>query len=137
MISFRIRNLSAHFHLMRYCQTIFNFIPSVCSIWPIPILNYTVFFLDDCHSFPPFLLVKIWIEYISTVTHCLSVIYSVHLGWEYCAPSFVSPKPSVCIWYYFYFLLKAYVSEPSLSYWTWASTCHHNTFHLFSYVLRS
>lgn len=31
-------SLSAQFHLMRYCQTICNFIPSLCSIWPVLIL---------------------------------------------------------------------------------------------------
>lgn len=72
--------LSAHFHLMRYCQTKCNFIPTLCSIWPIPILTIQ-YFLDDWVS-PLFHWYRHELSTFASIICCLSVVYSIHLGWE-------------------------------------------------------
>lgn len=78
-------SLLAHFHFIKRCQTVCNFIPSFCSIWLIPMLITQCFsqWLSRFSSFFADIDVN-WC--IPTIAHCFTE--STHAG-RVCPPLWV------------------------------------------------
>ena len=114
--------LSAHFHLMRYCQTKCNLILTLCSIWPIPILIIQ-YFLHDWVS-PLFHWYRHELSTFASIIFSLSLVYSIHLGWEQWLHPPCCLKHCLCLIlpvFFFFFLLKSYIPDPFLSFQILAS----------------
>lgn len=93
-------SLHVHFYLMRCCQTVCNFIPSLCSIWPIPILIIQ-YFSGWLSQFPP-----LFFFFFADIN--VNLVYFHHYLLLKCSllnpsvlevvpSSFVSPKHSVSV----------------------------------------
>lgn len=86
-------SILAHFHFMKRCQTVCNFILSFCSVWLIPIL-ITQYFSQWLSLFSSFFC---WYKCELVHSHHCPLLYWIYSCWS-TLPSSVSPQHSDSIW---------------------------------------